>query len=321
LKDENDGLSAKAAVPDNSTYRKAMDQERVVTSSAAVKEAADLPRRTIGEMVILYTTPVSATAMVTRSLEQVQVGDGVEMMEEPPPPPPPPPPPAAMPPTISCSADPASVTAGDNSTIRCNGLSPDNHPLTYTFVSDQGSVTPRDNVATLNTTGAMGNVTVMSTVKDDRNLSASANTTVAVQPPAAPPQASQAGDFVFAANSARVDNKAKAILDGLALRMNREPNSSVLVVGYTAVAEKDTLGLMRANNAKTYLTKDKGIDPSRVVTKDGGKGGRRVELWFVPAGATMPTVTPVAAPAAPAPAKKPATKPTAKKPATTTPKK
>ena len=80
---------------------------------------------------------------------------------------------------------------------------------------------------------------------------------------------------------------AQAILDGVALRMNREANSSVLVVGYTAVAEKGTLGLMRANNAKAYLTKDKGIDASRVVTKDGGKGraisagqaGHSSSLW------------------------------------------
>ena len=97
---------------------------------------------------------------------------------------------------------------------------------------------------------------------------------------------------------------------------DREANSSVLVVGYTAVAEKAPLALSRANNAKAYLTKDKGVDASRIVTKDGGKGGRRVEIWFVPAGATMPTVNPVAAPAAAAPAK-----PAAKKPATATTKK
>lgn len=325
MKDESDKLGYKAAVPDNGTYQKKRFAEPMVMSDkGAMKEAADLPRRTIGEMMVLYTTPVSATAMVTSSLEQLQIGDGVEMMEEPPAPPPPPPPPAAMPPTISCSADPAAVTVGDNVTIRCNGNSPDGHALTYTFVADQGTVSPRENVATLNTTGTNpGTVTVMATVKDDRNLSASANTAVTVQAPAAPPQASQAGDFTFANNSARVDNKAKAILDGIALRLNREANSTALVVGYSAPAEKNTLGLARANNAKAYLTKDKGIDAARVTTADGGKAGRRVEIWFVPAGAVVPTVTPVAAPVAsakPAATKKPATT-TAKKPATAAPKK
>jgi outer membrane protein OmpA-like peptidoglycan-associated protein len=320
LKDESDKLGAKAAVPDNGTYREKRLVEPMVSSTAGLKAVADLPRRTLGEMVILHTTPVSATAMITSVLEQIQVGDAVEMMEEPPPPPPPPPTAAPMPPTITCSADPASVTVGDNATIRCNGNSPDGHPLTYTFVADQGSVAPRENVATLSTAGTNpGNITVMATVKDDRDLSASANTVVSVQAPAAPPQASQAGDFVFQPNSARVDNKAKAILDGIALRLNREANSTALVVGYTAVEEKSTLGPARANNAKAYLTKEKGIDAARITTADGGKGGRRVEIWFVPAGATVPAVTPVAAPAA-APAKPAAKKPastTAKKPATT----
>ena len=323
MKDDADSLPYSASVKDYATYQ---DKKLIEPMPKKDKHPlGGLPRRTLGEMIVLHTTPVSATAMITSSLEQINVGDGVELMEEPPPPPAPPAPPAPVGPSISCVAEPPSVTAGDNSNIRCTGNSPDNRPLTYTFVSDQGSVTPRDSMAILNTTGANGNVTVMATVKDDRNLSASTNTSVAVQPPAAPPQASQAGDFVFQPNSARVDNKAKAILDGIALRMNREPNSQALVVGYTAVAEKNTLALARANNAKMYLTKDKGIDAARITTADGGKGGRRVEIWFVPAGAAMPAVTPVAAPAAaPAAAKPAAKKPaatTAKKPATAAPKK
>ncbi len=318
LKDETDSLGSKAAVPDYGTYQKTKLVEPMPKADQGLKDVADFPRRTLGEMIVLHTTPVSATAMMTATLEQVQIGDGVELMEEPPPPPPPPPVAAPMPPSVSCTADPASVTAGDTATIRANGDSPDNHPLTYTFAASQGSLTQRDNVATLTTAGASGNIAVTCTVTDDRNLTVSGHTSVAVQPPAAPPQASQAGDYAFLPNSARVDNKAKAILDGIALRLNREANSSVLVVGYSAVAEKNSLGLARANNSKAYLTKDKGIDAARVTTADGGKGGRRVEVWFVPAGAAMPAVTPVAAPTAaatakPAAAKKPATKAAPKK--------
>lgn len=313
VKNETDGLGAKAAVIDYGTYQKQDVMTGFPSPHKAEKDVADFPRRTMGEMIVLHTTPVSATAMLTETLEEVQIGDGVELMDEPPAPPPPPPPPAAMPPSVTCVADPAAVTAGDTTTIRANGNSPDNHPLTYTFAADQGTLSQRDNVATLTTTGATGNIGVTCTVTDDRNLTVSGHTSVAVQAPAGPPQASQAGDFAFLPNSARVDNKAKAILDGIALRMNREANSNVLVVGYSAVAEKNTLGLARANNAKTYLTKDKGIDAARITTADGGKGGRRVEIWFVPAGATMPTVTPVAAPATSTPAKPAAKKAAPKK--------
>lgn len=40
---------------------------------------AQLPKRAIGEMVVLSVTPTSATAMITTSLEQINVGDKVEM--------------------------------------------------------------------------------------------------------------------------------------------------------------------------------------------------------------------------------------------------
>jgi hypothetical protein len=125
------------------------------------------------------------------------------------------------------------------------------------------------------------------------------------------------GEFLFKPNSAYVDNRAKAVLDDVALRLQREANSSVMLVGYSALAEAAKLGTARATNAKTYLTRDKGIDGSRIQVRDGGKGGRRVEIWFIPAGAPVPEVKPIAAPAAPekkpAAAKKPAAKPAAPK--------
>jgi hypothetical protein len=38
-----------------------------------------MPRRSLGELIVLSTTPSSATAMVTFSLEDVHVGDEVEL--------------------------------------------------------------------------------------------------------------------------------------------------------------------------------------------------------------------------------------------------
>jgi outer membrane protein OmpA-like peptidoglycan-associated protein len=257
--------------------------------------------------------------MIMSSYEAMQIGDGVEMMEEPPPPPPPPPAAATAlnPPSIACAAEPATVHAGETATVRCTGTSPDNRPLTYTFVSDAGTVNPRENAATVDTRGATaGVISVMTTATDDRNLSASATTRIGIETPPPPAQPSRLGEFLFKPNSAYVDNSAKAALDGVALRLQREANSSVMFVGYSALAEAAKLGIARATNAKTYLTKDKGIDGSRIEVRDGGKGGRRVEIWFVPAGAAMPDVKPIAAQAAPAkpaattksttPAKKPA---------------
>jgi outer membrane protein OmpA-like peptidoglycan-associated protein len=251
----------------------------------------ELPRKSVGEAMVLYTTGTTATAYITRALEQVQVGDGIEMMDELPPLPPPAP--AAMnPPTVSCVASPATIRVGETANIRCTGTSPDERPLSYAFNTDAGQLVPRGETATFDSRNARpGVVSVMTTVTDDRNVSANTVTRINVEAAQAIEPVNM-GNFAFRANSAYVDNQAKAFLDDVALRLQRENGSSVVLVGRTADPEAARLGITRANNAKTYLTRDKGIDPGRVNTADGGRGGRNVEVWFVPAGAAMPQITP-----------------------------
>jgi hypothetical protein len=42
-------------------------------------QVSDMPRRSLGELIVLNATPTSATAMITFSLEDVHVGDRVEL--------------------------------------------------------------------------------------------------------------------------------------------------------------------------------------------------------------------------------------------------
>jgi len=275
----------------------------------------EMPRRSLAELMVLYTTPTSATAMVTYTQDAIYVGDNVEKMPELPPLPPPPPPPA-QPPTITCTASPNVIRTGESATVTCQGNSPDGHPLHFTYVADAGQVIPHDNIAivtAVNTTPA-GPLTVMSTVIDDRNLSASTTNRLSVEIPPPSPMASNSGLLNFKPASGYVDNRSKAFLDGVALRLQKEPGSSVELVGGYTGTELGRISMTRANNAKTYLTKDKGIDPKRVTVADGGFTGRKVDVWFVPAGANTPAVKPV-----PAPVKAPAKKPVTKKPAAVKP--
>jgi hypothetical protein len=46
--------------------------------------AKDLPERATGEMVVIYVTPSSSTAMITYAIEDIQVGDRVGRENEPP---------------------------------------------------------------------------------------------------------------------------------------------------------------------------------------------------------------------------------------------
>ena len=45
-------------------------------------KVGDLPRKTLGDMVILSVHPRSATAMIITALEEIQAGDSVELMDE-----------------------------------------------------------------------------------------------------------------------------------------------------------------------------------------------------------------------------------------------
>jgi outer membrane protein OmpA-like peptidoglycan-associated protein len=254
----------------------------------------ELPRRAVGEMIVLSVTPTSATAMITRAVEHIDVGDGVELENiaaEQPPAPAPVPQAPPQPPTVSCTVNPSSVRSGDPSTITAVGQSPDNRPLTYAFTATGGRITPSGAQATLDTVGAAaGAITVNCTATDDRGLSASTRTTVNIAE--AVPQASKCGTFDFSRDKrrpARVDNVAKANLDDCALRLQQDPSAHIVIVGNADPNEKNApkMAEQRANNTKDYLVREKGIDPSRIELRTGSAGTQTVDVWVVPTGATF----------------------------------
>jgi outer membrane protein OmpA-like peptidoglycan-associated protein len=221
------------------------------------------------------------------------------------------------PPQITCSANPTTAKPGESVQISCQGTSPDNRQLKYTHQASAGQIQGEGNNVTLSTEGAQpgSTVTVNSTVTDDRNLSASTSTTVNVEAPPPPPpppapEAQKINTLDFKKSSARVDNAAKAILDDVALRLQRDADAHAVIVGNVADRENKRIASQRAINAKAYLVKEKGIDPSRVEVRAGTAEGTTADIWIVPAGATFNEqgTTPVQEPKARATAKKPATK-------------
>ena len=163
------------------------------------------------------------------------------------------------------------------------------------------------------------------TVSDDRGLTANCNATVNVEVPPPPPQASQLNSCQFNIDKkrpSRVDNTCKAILDEVALRLQREADSKLVIVGHgdPAADKKDSakFAAERAVNSKEYLSGGEAkqqIDPSRIETRTGAESGQTADYWLVPSGATFNAEgttpvdeTAVKAAAKKAPAKKKATK-------------
>jgi outer membrane protein OmpA-like peptidoglycan-associated protein len=208
--------------------------------------------------------------------------------------------PPKNPPTITCSANPATVRVGDPITVTAQGNSPDGRPITYSYTTTAGKVNGSGAQVQVDTAGAQaGPVTVTCTATDDRGLTANSNATANIEePPPPPPQASKINEITYpdTKKPARVDNAAKAILDDVALRLQREPDAKAVVVGYedpsteaklARTARIKDLAAQRAVNTKQYLVEDKGIDPSRIEVRKSSQPGSKSEVWIVPAGANF----------------------------------
>src|SRR5215831_5692551 len=299
--------------PEAGLSRKASEYEdtQVHPQKLPVGDLSSLPRRTLGDMIVLQVHAKSATAMVLTALEDIHVGDGVEVMDISDAPVLPPitpsfsnaPQPDAAnstttPPKITCSASPASLRAGENASITCDAASPDNRPINITYVANGGKLSSNRNQATLDTTDVgPGPISVRATAFDDRQLSASTVVTVNVEAAApAMPTAQKLMELDFKPGSGYVDNRSKAVLDDVALKLQQDPNLTAVLSGSADPGEPRSMALQRAQNAMTYLTKSKGIDPQRIQVKAGTEPGRKVDVWTLPAGATLPGNAPAQPP-------------------------
>jgi hypothetical protein len=89
--------------------------------------------------------------------------------------------PPATPPTISCSANPSTVTAGGNAALTAVASSPEGRSLTYSWSTTAGTISGSGNNTTLNTSGATaGALTVTCKVTDSQGLTASSTTRITV---------------------------------------------------------------------------------------------------------------------------------------------
>lgn len=99
--------------------------------------------------------------------------------------------------------------------------------------------------------------------------------TAVVTAPAARPATSTTDEILFDPAKSRLTNIAKAILDGVALRLKNNLAAACTVSAWTDAKEKGdraALAKARAEAAKDYLMKRHGIDGSRITTEVKGDG-------------------------------------------------
>ncbi|MES2394238.1 MAG: hypothetical protein V4555_21580 [Acidobacteriota bacterium] len=200
---------------------------------------------------------------------------------------------AYEPPTLTCSANPATAPSGTTIMISTVGTSPDNRPLTYSYTTTAGQLTATGPTASLSTAGLGAMlINIGCNVVDDQGQSAKAATSVTITPPPVPviPQTQGLCGVSFTRDRkrpVRVDNEAKGCLDDVALSLTQHSDSKLVIIGNTSPDEKPEAAAERAMNARQYLTQEKGIDASRIELRVGDTSGRTANDVLVPAGATF----------------------------------
>ncbi len=226
----------------------------------------------------------------------------------PPPAPPPPPPPAPAPPvnrapTVACDPASASIRAGEVVSLRANASDPDNDNLSYTWTTSGGRILGSTSSVQLDTAGVTGPANLNATVRvaDGRGGVAESTCNLRVAAPDRKPETMTCAATGFPHNRSRLNNVDKACLDDVALRLRDDPRSRVLIIGHANKneARPELLSRQRAEATKAYLTRERGVDATRVTVRGDGaskaqaapalQGNRRVEVIFVPEGAVPPS--------------------------------
>jgi outer membrane protein OmpA-like peptidoglycan-associated protein len=145
-----------------------------------------------------------------------------------------PPPPPNHPPVVTVAPNPSKVFAGsgDNIVVQATASDPDNDPLTYSWTSSGGKIDGTGSEVRWNSADtAVGAYTITARVDDGRGGTASASTTVQVEPrPNRPPTIS------CAANPARVEAGQRANITATA----SDPDNDPLTYSYAPSGGKIT---------------------------------------------------------------------------------
>ena len=114
------------------------------------------------------------------------------------------------------------------------------------------------------------------------------------------PPFSPCGPAFFPFNSARINNEHKACLDEIALYLQQDPRSTLIIDGHRDSTERVGISLTCANNARDYLVNEKGVDAARITVRNFGDTcphesgdpnlNRRIEFWIMPDGADVAAV-------------------------------
>jgi hypothetical protein len=212
----------------------------------------------------------------------------------------------SLPPKLPCPypvnvSAPASVTDGEVITFTADVAYSGSSALNYTWTISPASARIINGAGTptimVDSTGIGRQPVTAILVVDDGSgeracrQTAQAVTNVLSMPP--PPVKSRLYDQF----EPPAFDDVKARLDNLAIELQNAPASQGYIIVYSGRRSRPGQADRLAARAKDYMTRERGIDSSRVVIINGGyRESDYFELWLVPQGAEPPQATPTVQP-------------------------
>lgn len=109
--------------------------------------------------------------------------------------------------------------------------------------------------------------------------------------PPLPPREIPAREFDVCCSCTFDDQKAR--LDNLAIELQHDPTAMAYIIAYAGRGSRVGQADFLSTRSRDYLVNQRGLDPSRIVTLNGGfREEDCVELWLVPSGAAPPVPRP-----------------------------
>ncbi|MBN2056766.1 OmpA family protein [bacterium] len=180
-------------------------------------------------------------------------------------------------PVITCRIESEEIIDGQYTRIMADAFDPDGDELTYEWSSTGCSLSSEGAVARFSAMDCVpGTYTVTVMVSDPGGLSASCSVSARVvsKEPVTRMVALELPDIPFRKGT-RVDNRAKALLDDIAVTIRSYPEAKVTLVGHADSTGSEQsnamIGLKRAENVKKYLVDRHGINAERFIVKSMGE--------------------------------------------------